>query len=304
MKQDLVSFSLWSGDQLNQILNLSHQYKHGELRDERPLSGKNIALVFERESLRTRVSFEIGIVELGGHPVVLQQEAIGMATRESVHDIAQALSQYVSLVVARTIRHQTCLQLAESATVPVINALTDLVHPCQILADALTLQEAGKFTPSTRIVYVGNGNNITNSWLELAEKIPLSLTFACPPGYEPHPQLLQQATQAGISKILLSNNPADAVKEADVIYTDVWPSSGLSDAGERRSNAFTPYQVNRRMLKLASRDCLVMHRLPANRGEEITGEVLDGKQSVVLAQASNRVHVQKAVMTYLLAPGR
>jgi ornithine carbamoyltransferase len=304
MKRDLVSFSLWSGDQISQILDVGHRRKKGERHGQRPLAGKTVALIFERESLRTRVSFEVGIVELGGHPIFLQQGTIGMATRESVHDIALALSQYVSLIVARTIRHQTCLQLAESATVPVINALTDLVHPCQVLADALTLQERGKLTPTSRIVYLGNGNNIANSWLELAEKIPLSLTLACPPGYEPHPQLLQQAIQAGVSTIHSSSTPSEAVTDADVIYTDVWPSGGFADPHERRSNVFAPFQVNRKLLKSAKRDCVVMHRLPANRGEEITGEVLDGKQSLVLAQAANRVHVQNAVMTTLLNPDR
>jgi ornithine carbamoyltransferase len=300
MKQDLVSFSLWSGDQISDLLSLSTRIKRSDLRNGQPLAGRSVALVFERESLRTRVSFEVGIVELGGHPIFLQQETIGMATRESVHDIALALSQYVSLIVARTVRHQTCLQLAESATVPVINALTDLVHPCQILADALTLQERGKLTPATRLVYVGNGNNIANSWLELAEKLSLSLTLACPQGYEPHPQLLQQAKQAGLSSIRLTDDPLDAVREADVIYTDVWPSGGRMDPQSHRSNIFMPFQVNRRLLKVAKQGCLVMHRLPANRGEEITGEVLDGKQSVVLMQEANRVHVQKAVMMRLI----
>ena len=153
-------------------------------------------------------------------------------------------------------------------------------------------------------VFLGHGNNIANSWLELAEKIPLFLTLACAPGYEPHSQLLQQAEQAGMSRIHLTADPQEAVRDADVIYTDVWPTGGRTDPGERRSNVFTPYQVNRRLLKNARRDCLVMHRLPANRGEEITGEVLDGKQSIVLQQAANRVHVQKAVMIHLLEKGR
>jgi ornithine carbamoyltransferase len=300
MKRDLISFSLWTKEQLDGIFALSRRLKGGELLDSRPLAGRGVALVFERESLRTRVSFEVGIVELQGHPIFLQQDTIGMATRESVHDIAQALSQYVSLIVARTIRHQTCVQLAESATVPVINALTDLVHPCQILADALTLQELNRFSPSVRIVFLGSGNNIANSWLELAEKFPLHITFACPPGYEPHPQILQQAEQGGASTIRVVDDPLAAVKDADVVYTDVWPSSGVMDPDERRSTVFAPYQVNRRLLKNARRDCVVMHRLPSNRGEEITGEVLDGKQSIVLKQAANRLHVQKAVMTFLL----
>jgi ornithine carbamoyltransferase len=300
MKRDLVSFSLWSNKDLGEIFTLARSFKSGERREVNLMKGRSAALVFERQSLRTRVSFEVGIVELGGHPIFLQQETIGIATRESVHDIARALSQYVSLIVARTVRHQTCVQLAESASVPVINALTDLVHPCQILADALTLQELGKFARSTKLVFVGNGNNIANSWLELAEKFPLTLVFACPPGFEPHPQILQQAGQAGLSSIRLVTDPVEAVVDADIVYTDVWPSSGRMDPGERRADIFTPYQVSRKLLDLAKPDCLVMHRSPANRGEEITGEVLDSKQSVVLAQAANRLHVQKAVMTHLL----
>lgn len=300
MKRDFISFSLWTREQLEEVFNLSLRLKAGEARPGRPLEGKGAALVFERESLRTRVSFETGVVELGGHPVFLQQETIGMATRESVHDIARTLSEYVALIIARTIRHQTCVQLAESATVPVINALTDLVHPCQILADAMTLLELGKLSPSTKIVYLGHGNNVANSWLELAEKLPLNLTFSCPAGYEPHPQILQQAESAALSSINLVADPVAAVRDADVIYTDTWPGSGRSDLAEAGANVFTPYQVNRKLLKSARRECLVMHRLPANRGEEITGEVLDGKQSLVLKQAANRLHVQKAVMTYLL----
>lgn len=300
MKRDLVSFALWTADQLTDLLALSLRLKKGEASQERLLAGRSVGLVFERESLRTHVSFEVGIVQLGGHPIFLRQESIGMATRESVHDIAQVLSQYVALIVARTVRHQTCVQIAESSSVPVINALTDLLHPCQILADVLTLQEAARFDPSKKIVFLGHGNNVANSWLELAEKFPLSLTLACPQGYEPHSQLLQQAEQAGLSTIHLTADPLEAVRDADVLYTDVWPAGGRSDPGERRSNVFLPFQVNKRLLKIAKRECLVMHRLPANRGEEITGEVLDGKQSIVLRQAANRVHVQKAVMIRLL----
>ncbi len=304
MKRDLVSFALWTADQLTDLLALSLRLKKGEASQERLLAGRSVGLVFERESLRTHVSFEVGIVQLGGHPIFLRQESIGMATRESVHDIAQVLSQYVALIVARTVRHQTCVQIAESSSVPVINALTDLLHPCQILADVLTLQESARFDPSKKIVFLGHGNNVANSWLELAEKIPLSLTLACPQGYEPHSQLLQQAEQAGLSTIHLTADPLEAVRDADVLYTDVWPAGGGSDPGERRSNVFMPFQVNKRLLKIAKRECLVMHRLPANRGEEITGEVLDGKQSVVLRQAANRVHVQKAVMIRLLETAR
>ncbi len=298
MKRDLVSFALWSCDELLEILNRAAD---PALPSAQPLQGRSAALVFERESLRTRVSFEAGIAALGGHSIFLQQQTIGLATRESVHDVAVALSQYCSLIVARTRKHQTCVQLAESATVPVINAMTDLLHPCQILADAFTLQELGRLNPQTRIVYTGNGNNIANSLLELAEKIPLQLVISCPPGYEPHPGILGQAMDSGVSSITLVPDPLEAARNADVIYTDKWYYSGRpSGENQRLLTLFRPYQVNSALLKLANPTCLVMHRLPANRGEEITGEVLDSKQCIALQQARNRSRIQNAVMTQLL----
>ncbi len=297
MKRDLVSFALWSSDELLQILKRAGS---PALSSTRPLEGKSAALVFERESLRTRVSFEAGITALGGHSIFLQQQTIGLATRESVHDAAVALSQYCSLIVARTLKHQTCLQLAESAAVPVINAMTDLLHPCQILADAFTLQELGRLSPRTRIVYTGDGNNIANSLLELAEKIPLQLVISCPPGYEPHPGIMEQAMNAGVSSITLVSDPLEAARNADIIYTDKWYPGRRSGENQRLLTVFRPYQVNSTLLKLANPDCLVMHRLPANRGEEITGEILDGKQCIALQQARNRSRIQNAVMMQLL----
>ena len=268
---------------------------------EQLLANKAVALIFEKESLRTRVSFEVGIAQLGGHPIFLEQETIGMATRESVHDIGQVLSQYAVLIVARTSKHQTCIQLAESASIPVINAMTDVLHPCQVLADAFTLQEFQKFTPDTKIVFVGDGNNMANSWLELARKFPLDLTVSCPAGYEPHPEILEQARSSGVSKVRVVQDPGEAVTGADVVYTDVWFQVRGGPDDSRRLNIFRPYQVNKQLLGRASRDCLVMHRLPANRGEEISSEVLDGKQAIALFQAQNRLHVQKGIMSYLLA---
>jgi ornithine carbamoyltransferase len=275
--------------------------KAGELDAQQPLAKKAVALIFEKESLRTRVSFEVGIAQLGGHPIFLQQETIGMVTRESVHDIGQVLSQYAALIVARTLKHQTCVQLAESASVPVINALTDLLHPCQVLADVFTLQELDKFTPDTKIVFVGDGNNMANSWLELAQKFPLDLTVACPAGYEPHPELLEQARSSRVSKVRVVHDPVEAVTGADVIYTDVWFKIRGGPDDSRRLNIFRPFQVNKQLLRTARRDYVVMHRLPANRGEEISSEVLDSKHAVALSQAQNRLHVQKGIMSYLLS---
>jgi ornithine carbamoyltransferase len=297
MKRDLVSFALWKRHELEELFTLTRSLQ--KINHANPVASPwSASLVFERESLRTRVSFEVGIAQLGGHPIFLQQETIGMATRESVHDIAIILSQYCDLIVARTIRHQTCVQLAESATVPVINALTDLVHPCQILADAYTLIERERLTKSTRIVFVGDGNNIANSWLELAAKFPLHIVCACPVGHEPHPRILDDAQNAGLSTVEIIEDPAKAVEGADVVYTDVWPH-GTGEAKGKFARVFKHYQVNAKLLKNAKPDCLVMHRLPANRGEEITSDVLDGSHSVALRQAHNRLDVQKAVMMYL-----
>lgn len=300
MKRDLISFSPWTAQEISDIFALARRIKSGDMEDFRPLTDKSAALVFERESLRTRVSFEVCVAQLGGHPIFLQQEAIGMATRESVYDIGSVLSRYNQLIIARTTKHLTLVQLAESASVPVINAMTDLVHPCQILADVLTLQELGRFSSSTKIVFVGNGNNIVNSWLEIAEKLPIHFVFSCPPGFEPHPQILDQAEAAKVSRIESILDPAEAVRGADVIYTDVWPTT-LDDARRgKREKIFKPFQLNASLLKRAKPDCIVMHRLPANRGEEITRDVLDGKQSVVLPQAENRLHIQKGIIGYLV----
>jgi len=298
MKKDLVSFALWNTKDIASIFTLTRRIKNGDLRGAPLLERKSVALIFEKESLRTRVAFEVGVAQLGGHPIFLQQETIGMATRESVHDIGVVLSRYNDLIVARTIRHQTCVQLAESASVPVINAMTDLLHPCQILADIFTLQEAGRFGPAQKLLYIGDGNNVANSLLEIAEKISFRLVVCCPPGFEPHPQILEQAKSAAVGSVELTHDPAVAVKDADVVYTDVWPQTEAG--GSRVAHVFKPYQVNKNLLKAAKKDCLVMHRLPANRGEEITTEVLDGKHSVALTQAENRLHVHKGIIAFLL----
>lgn len=300
MKRDLTSFSVWTQADLTKILDLAQSLKRGEPANFRPLEQKSVALIFEKESLRTRVSFEVGVAQLGGHPIFLQQETIGIVTRESVHDIATVLSRYNQIIVARTTKHTTLVQLAESASIPVINAMTDLVHPCQLLADVFTLRELKRFSPETKIAFVGTGNNIVNSWLELAEKFPMHFVAAVPAGHEPHPQILEQAQSAGKSKIEILQDPVKAVEGADVVYTDLWPTSEAASHQAPTQLVFRSYQVNTALLRNAKPDCLVMHRLPAKRGEEITREVLDGKQSIVLQQAENRLHVQKGVLAFLL----
>ena len=301
MKRDLVSISDLEPDQLSAIFSLAQRLKRERRAGQTHplLSGRTLAMLFEKPSLRTRVTFEAGMVQLGGYAVYLSPADIGLGTRESPTDVARNLSRWVDLIMVRTFAHQTVLELAEQATVPVINGLSDLSHPCQILADCLTLIEQRGRLDGLRIAFVGDGNNVVNSWLNVAAKLPISFRLACPPGYEPDAELLAAAQKAG-GDIRISHALPDAVDGADVVYTDVWTSMGQEDESAARQQTFAPYQVNAEVLALAKPEALVMHCLPAHRGQEISAEVLDGPQSIVLEQAENRLHVQKAVMVWLL----
>lgn len=301
MKRDLVSISDLEPDQLSAIFSLAQRLKRERRAGQAHplLSGKTLAMLFEKPSLRTRVTFEAGMVQLGGYAVYLSPADIGLGTRESPTDVARNLSRWVDLIMVRTFAHQIVLELAEQATVPVINGLSDLSHPCQILADCLTLIEQRGRLDGLHIAFVGDGNNVVNSWLNVAAKLPISFRLACPPGYEPDAELLAAAQKAG-GDIRISHALPDAVDGADVVYTDVWTSMGQEDESAARQQTFAPYQVNAEVLALAKPEALVMHCLPAHRGQEISAEVLDGPQSIVLEQAENRLHVQKAVMVWLL----
>ena len=299
MKRDFVSITDFTGEELNAMFRLSRWLKEERPADVQPLKGKTAALIFEKPSLRTHVSFEVGILQLGGQSVFLSQTNIGLSTREAVRDIAEVLSRYNDLIIARTLKHSTITGLAEFATVPVINALTDLSHPCQVMADALTLLERGLLTKSSRIVFVGDGNNVANSWLELATKIPLHFVMACPEGFEPNADILRKAQGGGLSTIEIIRDPYEAAAGAKVLYTDVWVSMGQDAEVEKRRKAFARYQLNADLLKVADPECVVMHCLPARRGEEITAEVLEGKHSIVLDEAENRMHCQKGIIAYL-----
>jgi ornithine carbamoyltransferase len=268
-----------------------------------PLEGKTVALIFQKPSLRTRVSFEVAVTQLGGHTTFLSQESIGIGTRESVHDVALLLSRYCTAIVARLFEHRVLVDLALYATIPVINALTDLSHPCQVLADLYTIRQYGKLKPGLTVAFIGDGNNVVNSWLEISALYPLHFILAAPKGYYPNESVVRRAGAAGVSKIDIVNDPMEAVRNADVVYTDVWTSMGQEAETERRKKAFAGYQVNEALMNAALPDCLVMHCLPAHRGEEITDEVIDGPRSVVFDQAENRLHVQKAVLASLCAPG-
>lgn len=299
MKRDFVSFAPFTRDELFEILELSQWLKEKNPGSFRPLRGKTVALIFEKPSLRTRVSFEVGVLQLGGNPIFLSQQDIGLATRESVRDIAGVLSRYNDCIVARTMKHETVTDLAGHASVPVINALTDLLHPCQIMADALTLLQMGRLTKDSKIVFIGDGNNVVNSWLELAEKIPMHFVLGCPEDYGPDQSILARARAEAVSTIEVLNDPLEAARGADVLYTDVWVSMGQEQEKTHRQQAFRGYQINSRLLGVADPQCVVMHCLPAHRGEEIATDVLEGDHSIIFEQAENRLHVQKAILAFL-----
>ena len=267
-----------------------------------PLRGRTMALVFEKPSLRTRVTFEVAMVQLGGAAVYLSAPEVGLGTRESVPDVARNLSRWVDVIAARVFSHQTLLQMGAHATVPVINALSDLEHPCQALADFFTLWERGLDLARLKLAWVGDGNNVCHSVLLLAALCGTTSVVACPPGFEPEPTILDACRALG-GHVRLTTDAREAAEGADVIYTDTWISMGQETDRERRMEAFRRYQVNETLLGFAAPGALVMHCLPAHRGEEITDAVIDGPQSVIFDQAENRLHAQKSIILELLGGG-
>ena len=264
-----------------------------------PLPGRTLALIFEKPSLRTRVTFEVAMAQLGGTSVYLSAQEIGMGKRETVPDVARNLSRWVDGVAARVFSHRTLEQLAEHASIPVISGLSDLEHPCQALADFFTLWERGMDLAKLRLGWVGDGNNVCNSLLLLGSMLGTSAVVATPPGYEPDVRVLEECRRLG-GRIRLTTEAPEAIENADVIYTDTWISMGQEGDREQRLEAFQRYQVNDRLLAFAPGNALVMHCLPAHRGEEITDAVLDGPRSLILEQAENRLHAQKAIILNLL----
>jgi ornithine carbamoyltransferase len=296
-KKDFLDFSELTKYGLYDLFHLADKLKNNP--ELRPLAGKSIAMIFQKPSLRTRISFEVGITQLGGVPVVLNNETIGLGVRESAHDVAKVLSRYNDAIVARVFEHSLLEELANNGSVPVVNALSDLLHPCQILADVYTLYEHKKLRPGMKVVFVGDGNNVANSWIELAGIFPMHFVLATPKGFQPDATILQKALAKGISKIEIINDPIQAAKNADVLYTDVWTSMGQEEEQAKRQAAFKKFSVSEKLLNNAASDCVVMHCLPAHRGEEITDEVISGAQSVIFDQAENRLHIQKALLAML-----
>lgn len=300
MPRSLCQITDLTADEVREIFDLCGQMKSGKI-SPKPLAGKSVACIFTKPSLRTRISFETGIFELGGHPMYVTDNEIQLGKRESVADAARVLSRYVGLIMIRTFAHADVEELARYASVPVVNGLTDLVHPCQILGDYMTAIE--HLGPKERysVAYLGDGNNITNSWLNLASLIPLELRIGTADDCRPDPDITERAKSNPDSKILLTNDPKEAAAGADVLYTDVWASMGQKDLANEKAEKLKRFQINSALLKGADSKAIVMHCLPAERGREITDEVMDGPQSVVFDQAENRLHIQKAIMTFLLS---
>ncbi|UCD16402.1 MAG: ornithine carbamoyltransferase [Candidatus Zixiibacteriota bacterium] len=280
------------------VFDVCAKMKKGEIAPK-PLAGKSAACIFTKESLRTRVSFEVGIRELGGNSLYITDKEIKLGKRESIHDVARVLSRYVGLIIIRTLAHGNVTGLARHATIPVVNGLTDLVHPCQVMGDYFTILEHLK-RDRYKIAFLGDGNNVANSWLNLASLIPIDLRIGTSKQTPPDEAILGRAMENSDSSILITGDPKEAVKDADVIYTDVWASMGQKDKAEEKAKLLGKFQVNTALLAGASSDCLVMHCLPAERGREITDEVMDGPHSVVFDEAENRLHIQKAIMVFLL----
>jgi len=261
-------------------------------------------MIFAKPSARTRVSFETGFTWLGGHALYLGPNDIGIGKRESVSDIARVLSRYNDIIMARLFDHKHIMELAEFATVPVINGLTDYNHPCQIMADILTIYEHRKTLDGLKITYVGDGNNIVHSWFELAMRIPMNFVVACPEGYTPNEDLMKETKEAGLSEIEISHNPQQAVKDTDVIYTDVWASMGQKEETEKRRRKFEGFQVNDDLMNATGKETLFMHCLPAERGVEVTNSVCDSPYSIIFDEAENRMHAQNAIMVKIMKESR
>jgi len=302
-KRDFVSLRDFSPADIRLFLHVAGQIKTMPAAYSQALRGKTLAMIFEKPSLRTRVTFDVGIHQLGGHPLYLSPAEISLGKRESVYDVAKNLERMVHGIMIRTFAHEIVEQLAEHASIPVINGLTDYSHPCQAMADFLTIKEEKRRVKGRKIAYIGDGNNVARSLMFAGAQLGAQVWVATPPGYEPDEHSVNwahaRALEAG-GHIVVTNDPQHAAAEADVVYTDVWTSMGQEAEAEQRRQIFEPYQVNGSLFALASEDAIFMHCLPAHRGEEVTDDVIDGPRSVVFQQAENRLHAQKAILLELM----
>jgi ornithine carbamoyltransferase len=298
VKRDFLAIPDFSREELESVLELAARMKSGNYQ-ARPLEGKSLAMLFAKSSTRTRVSFEVGTHQLGGQPLFLSSRELQLGRGEPIRDTARVLSRYVHGIMIRTFAHIEVEELARYATVPVINGLTDLLHPCQVLADLLTAREEfGPDLSALTIAWVGDGNNMANSWLNAAYRFGFQLRLAVPDGYRPDPEILERAAEHG--RIHLGSDPREAVASADVINTDVWASMGQEDETEERRRAFAGFRVDDELMERASSRAIFLHCLPAHRGEEVTDDIIEGPGSRVFDQAENRLHVQKAIMATLM----
>jgi ornithine carbamoyltransferase len=297
-KRDFISMFDLSDEELNHLIKRAMAFKKQNKKNN-ILNGAGIVLLFEKSSTRTRVSFEAAINELGGYSIYLSSRDAQLSRGENISDTAKTLSRYADAIVLRTFSHNTILEMARNSSVPVINALSDLLHPCQALADVMTILECKGKTGGIKVAYIGDGNNVANSLIEAGSIFGFTLTIGCPEGFEPDETVQNNARKRG-ADIKITHSPFDAARQADVLYTDVWISMGQEKETEKRKKAFKNFQINKKILSLAKKDAIVMHCLPAHRGEEISADVLDGPQSVVWDQAENRLHTQKALLEFLL----
>jgi len=301
MKRDFLHITDFTTEEILDTLELAKKLKKKfhEKDKYHVFKDRSLAMIFAKPSARTRVSFETGFTWMGGHALYLGPNDIGIGKREAVKDIARVFSRYNDVIMARLFEHKHMLELAEHATIPVVNGLTDFNHPCQIMADILTILEHRGNIDDPKIVYVGDGNNIVHSWLKLAERISMDFVCACPEGYEPDSDTVSSAKEAGLSEIAISHDLKSAVKNADVIYTDVWASMGQKEEAEAREKIFANFQVNESVIDSTGKDTLFMHCLPAERDREVTDGVMEAPYSIVFDEAENRMHAQNAIMVKL-----
>ncbi|MBB6176725.1 ornithine carbamoyltransferase [Anoxybacillus tengchongensis] len=303
--KDFLTLADYSKEEIEYLLHLALELKEKQQNGERytPLSGKTLAMIFEKPSTRTRVSFEVGMVQLGGHALHLSSRDLQIGRGETIADTARVLSEYVDGIMIRTFEHEKVEELAQYAKIPVINGLTDDDHPCQALADLLTIYEVKGKLQGLKLAYIGDGNNMAHALMLAAAKVGMDCAIASPKGYEPKETIVKKAKHiAGENgaTIVVTNDPYEAIANADVVYTDVWASMGQEAEANERIHIFAPFQVNEALVQQAKQDFMFLHCLPAHRGEEVTEDVIDGKQSYIFQQAGNRLHAQKALLVSLL----
>lgn len=303
MKRDLIDIGDLSQNEIAQLLDMTHILKKNKGQRTNELQGKSIALVFQKPSNRTRVSFEVGIWQLGGNCIYLSPDEINLGKRESSYDVAKTLSRYIDAIVTRTHSHQDVIDMAKYASVPIINGLSDMFHPCQALADLFSIQERFGKLKGLELAFIGDGNNVCHSLLLGCAKVGLNIAIATPKGYAPLASVVKKAqayAKRSGAKITLGNSPVTAVKGAHIIYSDTWVSMGQEAESKKRLKDFEGFQVSGKLVKAADKNFVFMHCLPAHRGQEVTVDVIDGKHSIIFDQAENRMHVQKAILISLL----